>query len=176
MLGSKSDSTKGFGHRGWRVFHSVAVAAIYLICFVGLHGLSAGLQIFPEIGPWNLSAGLSLWLLDFSFGYLPVVLEAHVISLIWPSNALTGWQMMMMASTTTAVYALWSMIMRKLSAQPRIDLLDRRSLLSFIITVPAIAMMLSILVTTILNFTGHVAESGVRSAILAGFVGNTIGM
>jgi PAS domain S-box-containing protein len=176
MLDSKSDSTKGFGHRAWRVFHSVAVATIYLISFVGLHGLTAGLQIFPEIGPWNLSAGLSLWLLDISFGYLPVVLAAHVISLIWPANALTGWQMMMMASIVTGVYALWSIIMRKHSAQPRIDLLDRRSLFSFIITAPAIAMMLSILVTTVLNFTGHVADSGVRSAVLAGFVGNTIGM
>src|SRR5262245_18068613 len=176
MLGSKSDNTKGFGHRGWRVFHSVAVAAIYLICFVGLHGLSACLQIFPEIGPWNLSAGLSLWLLDFSFGYLPVVLAAHVISLIWPSNALTGWQMMMMASTTTAVYALWSMTMRKLSAQPRIDLLDRRSLFSFIITAPAMAMLLSTLVTAELTFAGYVAGSGVDSAVLAGLVGNTIGM
>src|SRR5262245_65994689 len=125
MLGSKSDSTKGFGHRGWRVFHSVAVAAIYLICFVGLHGLSACLQIFPEIGPWNLSAGLSLWLLDFSFGYLPVVLAAHVISLIWPSNALNGWQMMMMASISTGVYSLWSIILRNHSDQAYTHLLLR---------------------------------------------------
>src|SRR5262245_50663403 len=125
MLGSKSDSSKGFGHRAWRVFHSVAVATIYLISFVGLHGLSVVLQIFHEIGLWNLSAGLSLWLLDISFGYLPVVLAAHVISLIWPANALTGWQMMMMASVSTGVYGLWSIILRNHSDQAYTHLLLR---------------------------------------------------
>src|SRR5207244_3706809 len=106
-----------------RLFRPLAVSGIYLVCFVGLHALSAGLQVFPEIGPWNLSAGLSLWLLDFGFGYIPVVIAAHVLAMVWPMHTgLTGWQMMMFASAAGGVYTFGSVAMRQLSTQSRIDL------------------------------------------------------
>src|SRR5215510_4669182 len=152
MLGSKSDRTKGFGHRAWRVFHSVAVAAIYLISFVGLHGLTAGLQIFPELGPWYLSAGISLWLLDFGFEYIPVVFAAHLIALRWPlPAALTIWQMIGFGVIATAVYSFGSFTIRELTAQRRIDFLHRRTVISFIITVPVMALMLSVATAVIMN-------------------------
>ena len=177
MRSSNSDGMKPAGQQAARVFRSGAVAAIYLISFVGLHGLTAGLQIFPEIGPWNLSAGISLWLLDFGFEYMPVVFAAHIIALRWPlPAALTVWQMMGFGVIATAVYGFGSFTIRELTAQRRIDFLHRRTVLSFIITVPIMALMLSIATTVIMDSTGLISPNNFYWAVLSGFTGTVAGM
>jgi len=177
MRGSNSDGMKPAGQHAARLFRSGAIAAIYLISFIGLHGLTAGLQIFPEIGPWNVSAGISLWLLDFGFQFVPVVFAAHIIALRWPLPAtLTGWQMMMFGVTATAVYAFGSLTIRKLTAQRRIDFLHRSTVTSFIVTVPIMALMLSVATTLIMDSTGTIGPYNIYWAILTGFTGTAAGM
>src|SRR5262245_34478464 len=177
MRGSTAEGTKPAGQQTGRLFRSVAVAAIYLISFLGLHGLTAGLQIFPEIGPWNLSAGLSLWLLDFGLVYIPVVLAAPVIALRWPlPSALNGFQILIFALIATAIYALGSAFMRRLTSQRRIDLLHRRTVTSFMVTVPVIALMLSMATTIVMNLSGHIGTNNIPWAVLSGFAGNVAGM
>src|SRR5262245_50321902 len=177
MRGSNSDGMKPAGQQTGRLFRSVALAAIYLLSFIGLHGLTAGLQIFPEMGPWNLSAGISLWLLDFGFEYIPVVFVAHVIALGWPlPAALNSLQMMVLGLIATAVYAFGSITIRKLTAQRRIDFLHRRTVTSFIVTVPVIALMLSMGTTVVMNSTGLIDSQQIYWAVVSGFTGNAAGM
>ena len=177
MRGSISDGMKPAVQQTGRLFRSVAVTALYLISFIGLHGVTAGLQIFPEIGPWNLSAGLSLWLLDFGFEYLPVVLAAHLIALRWPvPTALGGWEMMVFALIATTIYAFGSITIRKLTAQRRIDFLHRRTVASFIVTVPMIGLMLALATTVVMNSTGLILPNNMYWAVMTGFAGNVAGM